>query len=122
MKNIKNPFKISFPEKQSQDDLFSLFKSICADKRFSNVKISLEPHKIYQLESDVIKSLGYLPSGKWHLYFQKKKKIISCIRGFVSMGRYELVDITNNKVSNVAVRFATIKEVKNEIINRLNLK
>lgn len=91
-----------------EDDLLEL--AIIASKNLPDVKVIFRKHPAAEKEPDVEKLIGYYPSGEWQILFKKDDKIISCIRGMVSFGRYELFGIENIDTGDPE-RFDTPKQV-----------
>lgn len=71
------------------DDLLGLL--ILANKNLKGVKITFKKHPVAESEPKVEKLIGYNPAGTFQILFEKNGKIISCIRGAVSFGLYEIM-------------------------------
>ena len=77
--------------KESDDDLLGLL--ILAKKNLKGIKITFRKHPVTKLEPKVEKLIGYFPTGTFQILFEKDGKIISCIRGAISFGAYEIMMI-----------------------------
>lgn len=77
--------------KNTSDDLLGLL--ILAKKNLKGVKITFKKHPAADLEPQVEKLIGYYPTGTFQILFERNGKTISCIRGAVSFGSYEIMMI-----------------------------
>ncbi len=61
--------------------------------------------------------LDYVVTGRWQIILMKKKRVYSIIRGFVSFGDYEVLDITDDFRGD-PMRFGTCDELMRYLYKR----
>lgn len=77
-----------------EDDLLELLILANKNLKKDGIKITFRKHPAASAEPQVKKLIGYYPSGEMQIIFEKDKKRVSCIRGMVSFGQYELMGIS----------------------------
>lgn len=63
----------------------------------AGIKHELRPHMATIREPQVLKLLGYFPTGRWQIIIEYKDRTYSVIRGMVSFGQYEIMQLRNKK-------------------------
>lgn len=94
--------------RKEPDDLLGLYA--LAKRKLKGIEVSFQKHEIAKDDGLIERLIGYYPTGEFQILFEKDKKVISCIRGSVSFGNYELMGIENIDTGD-PVRFGTPKEV-----------
>ena len=97
------------PNREQPDEMLELL--ILAKKNLKGIEIEFRKHRVAELEPQVKDLIGYFPSGEFQILFKKGKRIISCIRGAVSFGLYEICEIEGNKIKGDPERFGDPKDV-----------
>jgi len=103
-----NKGKLMFPDEKS-DEMLDLL--ILAKKNLKGIDIEFKKHKAAELESQVKNLIGYFPSGEFQILFRKDNRTISCIRGMVSFGLYEIMEVKGSKTKGDPERFDDPKDV-----------
>jgi len=95
--------------KDDPDDLFELL--LLAKKNLKGVGIEFRRHPAAEAEPQVKELIGYFPSGEFQILFKVGKRVVSCIRGAVSFGAYEICEIEGSKTKGEPERFDDPKDV-----------
>lgn len=95
--------------KDTPDEMLDLL--IMAKKNLKGINIEFRKHRAAELEPDVKNLIGYFPSGEFQILFKKDKRMVSCIRGAVSFGFYEICEIEGDKTKGDPERFNDPKDV-----------
>ena len=72
-----------------QEDLQPLYAMLTAKR----IKCLMRLHPIVEAEPQAKEMLGYYPSGTHQILIEKDNTTYSVIRGMVSFGRYEIMNI-----------------------------
>lgn len=117
LKKLNSYFKYG---KNIPDDMLELL--IMAKKNLIGIEIDFHTHYAVEKEPEVEKLIGYYPSGKFQILFKRGKKIISCIRGLVSFGQYEIYCVEGFSKKIDPERFDNSADVIKRVRKLLNEK
>ena len=87
--------------KEFQEDLMPLYHMLVAKKIPCKVRL----HPVVKAEPQVKKLIGYYPSGINQILIKKDGTTYSVIRGMVSFGNYEIMNIGKGKKFKNPERF-----------------
>ena len=105
---MRNQQELQSPEFQDDmSDLVLLLKK-------EGIKYSMRRHM--GAKPELLNILGYYPTGEWHIIVEN----LSIIRGMISFGQYELLEI--DQYEDDPVRYSTAGEVLEEIKKRIKLR
>lgn len=83
---------IRFAGKGVNTDLRVLY--IMAKRELSGkVRVNIREHPVTKAQPDIKKLIGYFPTGEHQILFERGNKVVSCIRGYVSGGEFELFGV-----------------------------
>lgn len=99
--------------KDTPDEMLELL--ILAKKNLKGIEIEFGKHHAVELEPHAKDLIGYFPSGEFHMLFKKNGRVISCIRGAISFGAYEICGIKGFKTKGNLERFGDPKDVVKRI-------
>ena len=99
--------KAELNSKEFQEDLMPLYAMLTAKK----IPCSMRLHPVAKLEPQVKKLIGYFPTGTNQILIKKDKTTYSVIRGMVSFGDYEIMNIGKGKKFKDPERFITPEEL-----------
>ncbi len=99
--------KAELNSKEFQEDLMPLYHMLVARK----IPCKMRLHPAAESEPQVKKIIGYFPSGTNQILIEKDRTTYSVIRGMVSFGDYEIMNIGKGKKFEEPERFGTPKEL-----------
>lgn len=98
--------------KNYNTDLTKLYE---LSKKLKGVKVTFRNHPLVTEEPGVKDLIGYYPTGDKQILFKKGRKELSCIRGTVSFGYFEIYDGKN------CDRYETEQEVIDAVMKKFKL-
>jgi len=98
--------------KEFQEDLMDLYHLLVAQK----IPCKIRLHPFAEKEPQVKKLIGYFPFGTYQILIKKDNTTYSVIRGMVSFGAYEIMNIGKGKKFKEPERFETPEELIKELL------
>ena len=89
--------------KEFQEDLMDLYHMLNARK----IPCKMRLHPAAEKEPQVKKLIGYFPTGTYQILIEKDNTTYSVIRGMVSFGAYEIMNVGRGKKFKEPERFGT---------------
>jgi hypothetical protein len=99
--------KKELQSKEFQEDLQSLYAMLIV----KGIKCSMRLHPVVQLEPKVKEFIGYHPTGTYQIIIEKDNTTYSVIRGMVSFGDYEIMNMGKGKKFKEPERFTMPEEL-----------
>lgn len=101
--------KEELKSKEFNDDMSDLVTLLKKKK----IRYVIKKHE--EAENKVKELIGYYPTGEWHILIYIKSGTYSVIKGMVSFGDYEIMNIGGGKKFEEPERFKTAEELFNSI-------
>jgi len=101
--------------KEFQEDLMSLYHLLVSRK----IPCKIRLHPAAKAEPQCKELIGYFPSGTNQILIKKDKTIYSVIRGMVSFGDYEIMNIRKGKKFKEPERFRTPEELVKQLLTNM---